>query len=433
MKKRKKLRNINETQVRGEFIDPALIRAGWSSPSVSSIKREYKISEVYNGKGRPETADYVLFYQNTRIAVVEAKRYNLPAAAGVEQVTEYAEWLDLRFAFSANGREIIAIDRKAGTQEYVSEFPTPHELLHKISLETNKISETQQNRIRRPQATLYREKDLELSNFKSQSTQRSQQGRFSNFYHKEGGFHRRENNPNVNIAGSSQKSFKEILFDHTLKFIVRHKLQIHPALFKFLQTIIEQLSGRSERSWFVDLILKYTGEIVALCFIILIACFSLNSISVVHLKDPNPYPANVPKVVPVVPKAIPVKPTQSTGAFAQKEENAIKSPTAPQFSQGVSRSLSSQNLSTTRNEGDRVALSKYKSSDARFQGIDDLLAKTLKTTMERLNSEDRNRLRRDQGDWVKKRDLAIARNPVEADAVRVKMTILRTKELEQYR
>jgi hypothetical protein len=68
---------LNEAETRAEHIDPALAAAGWGVVEESRIRREYPITlgriEGQGRRGKALTADYVLVYRNTKLAVVEAK------------------------------------------------------------------------------------------------------------------------------------------------------------------------------------------------------------------------------------------------------------------------------------------------------------------------------------------------------------------------
>ena len=70
---------MNEAETRAEHIDPALKAAGWGVVEGSRIRREYPITlgriEGHGKRGKALTADYVLEYRNTKLAVVEAKAW----------------------------------------------------------------------------------------------------------------------------------------------------------------------------------------------------------------------------------------------------------------------------------------------------------------------------------------------------------------------
>ena len=79
---------MNEAETRAEHIDPALVRAGWGVVAGSRIRREYKITlgriEGSGRRGDALTADYVLEYRNTKLAVIEAKareQHTLPGCS----------------------------------------------------------------------------------------------------------------------------------------------------------------------------------------------------------------------------------------------------------------------------------------------------------------------------------------------------------------
>jgi type I restriction enzyme R subunit len=54
-------------------------------------------------RGKPLTADYVLEYRNTRLAVVEAKAWDKALTEGVAQAKDYAGKLAVRFIYASNG------------------------------------------------------------------------------------------------------------------------------------------------------------------------------------------------------------------------------------------------------------------------------------------------------------------------------------------
>lgn len=123
---------MNETQTRSEHIDPKLIAAGWGVVAGSRIQREFPISpgrmEGAGRRGNPLKADYVLFYRNTKLAVIEAKAWNEPLTAGVAQAKTYAAKLSVRFTYSANGQGIYAIDCQTGREGPIADWPSPQDL-----------------------------------------------------------------------------------------------------------------------------------------------------------------------------------------------------------------------------------------------------------------------------------------------------------------
>ena len=141
----------NESETRAELIDPTLTAAGWGVVAGSRILREFKITQGrLIGAGRrtdPDTADYILVYQNRKLAVIEAKREELSESEGVAQAKHYAGKMAVRFAYATNGHKIYRMDlgntpvqEPANIDEpdgpvaittsegLVDHFPTPDEL-----------------------------------------------------------------------------------------------------------------------------------------------------------------------------------------------------------------------------------------------------------------------------------------------------------------
>ena len=95
--------SMNEAETRAEHIDPALKAAGWGVTEGSRIRREYPITpgriEGLGRRGKALTADYVLEYRNTKLAVVEAKAWDEALTEGVAQAKNYADKLAVRFTY----------------------------------------------------------------------------------------------------------------------------------------------------------------------------------------------------------------------------------------------------------------------------------------------------------------------------------------------
>ena len=118
-----------------KFVVPKLQEAGWDDPP-HAINEQRTFTDgriVFVGgkarRGKQKRADYVLRYrQDLPIAVVEAKARYKDAAEGLQQARDYAEILDLKFAYATNGVEIIEVDYTNGAERAVSTFPSPEEL-----------------------------------------------------------------------------------------------------------------------------------------------------------------------------------------------------------------------------------------------------------------------------------------------------------------
>ena len=132
---------MNESETRAEYIDPALAAAGWGVVEGSRIRRECFITpgriEGPGRRARPLKADYVLEYRSTKLAAIEAKAFDEELTEGVAQAKNYAGKLAVRFAYSANGRGIYAIDMETGREGETPAFPTPDELWQRTFAQAN--------------------------------------------------------------------------------------------------------------------------------------------------------------------------------------------------------------------------------------------------------------------------------------------------------
>jgi len=132
---------MNEAETRAEHIDPALAAAGWGVVEGSRIRREYQLTpgriEGQGRRGKSLTADYVLEYRNTKLAVVEAKAWDQELTEGAGQAKDYAGKLKVRFTYSTNGQGIYGIDMETGQEGEVPAYPTPEALWNLTFAEAN--------------------------------------------------------------------------------------------------------------------------------------------------------------------------------------------------------------------------------------------------------------------------------------------------------
>ncbi len=97
-------------------------------------------------RGEAMKADYLLSYKpNLPLAVLEAKDNNHSVSDGMQQALEYAEILDVPFAYSSNGDAFLEHDRTVTsgivTREIpLDEFPTPEELWNRYRKSKNYTS-----------------------------------------------------------------------------------------------------------------------------------------------------------------------------------------------------------------------------------------------------------------------------------------------------
>ena len=137
---------MDESTTRRKKIDPALYAAGWEQENfpesvILNEQRAYLIApgRVERVKTRhPKKVDYILEYHGVKLAVIEAKSDETDTAIGVPQAKQYAEMLQIRYAYSTNGDQIYFIDMGVkdvhgeyiipSSEKFVDKFPTPEEL-----------------------------------------------------------------------------------------------------------------------------------------------------------------------------------------------------------------------------------------------------------------------------------------------------------------
>ena len=131
---------LTESDTRAQYIDPALAQSGWEG---HLVRREFQITAgriIGAGKrAEPSIADYLLEYKGKRLAVIEAKKWDLPHSEGVSQAIRDGNKLRLPFAFATNGQKIRQINLVTGKEEDIDVFPTPGELWALINEPKNEL------------------------------------------------------------------------------------------------------------------------------------------------------------------------------------------------------------------------------------------------------------------------------------------------------
>ncbi len=128
-------KNLTEEDIKHRYITPAIENKGWDK---KHVRMEFAFTDgrvifdgnVHDRKAR-KRADYLLLDQhNQPIAIVEAKDASKPVGGGMQQAIEYAEILDLPFAYSSNGEAFVEHDFITGKEATIAidKFPTPDEL-----------------------------------------------------------------------------------------------------------------------------------------------------------------------------------------------------------------------------------------------------------------------------------------------------------------
>ena len=134
-------KNLSERDICTKFITPALQKAGWDLHKQILEEVFFTDGKIYvrgklTARGERKRADYILYYQDNPIAVIEAKDNKHSVRAGIQQALGYAITLDIPCVFSSNGDGFLFHDRTVTdatieTELTIDEFPSPEALWDK--------------------------------------------------------------------------------------------------------------------------------------------------------------------------------------------------------------------------------------------------------------------------------------------------------------
>lgn len=142
---------LSERDICTKYITPAIVAAGWDLQT--DIREEVSFTDGrvitrgrHHTRGKQKRADYILNYQNIRLAIVEAKKNELSVGHGMQQAIEYAEILQVPFVFTSNGDGFMFHDRTATKPPIEQElslesFPSPESLLRRYQRHTGLTDE----------------------------------------------------------------------------------------------------------------------------------------------------------------------------------------------------------------------------------------------------------------------------------------------------
>lgn len=150
-------KDLTEEDIKLKYITPALQKADWDIKS--QIRCEYyytagkiNVRENIAQRSKGKKVDYLLSYKsNLPIAIVEAKDNKVTVSHGIQQAMDYANDLDIPFAYSSNGDGFYEHNMITGEEKEIgiNEFPTPKELWQRYLKEKN-IDEEQEKLITEP-------------------------------------------------------------------------------------------------------------------------------------------------------------------------------------------------------------------------------------------------------------------------------------------
>lgn len=138
-------KQMTEEDIKLNYITPALNAAGWENGV--NITMETKITDGrISLKGNvayresAKKADYILYLNKYHpIAIVEAKDNKHSISHGLQQAKEYAEMMDVPFAYSSNGDGFQEYDFLTGAERTLTmdAFPTVDALVARYKAERN--------------------------------------------------------------------------------------------------------------------------------------------------------------------------------------------------------------------------------------------------------------------------------------------------------
>lgn len=147
----------NEETTKLQLITP-IIQQKWKSTDKIIMEYVYTAGRIsideYNvaHRGKQKKLDYLLLWMdNVLLAVVEAKGQDHSADDGYSQAVDYAKDLDVPFAFSTNGIDLIEKDMITGINKHMKleNFPGPDELWNRYLTEKG-LSNEDENAITFP-------------------------------------------------------------------------------------------------------------------------------------------------------------------------------------------------------------------------------------------------------------------------------------------
>lgn len=150
-------KELTEEDIKLKYITPALQESEWDIKNQIRCEFYYtagkiNVRENVAQRGKGKKVDYLLSYKaNIPIAIVEAKDNKVLASHGIQQGIDYAQDLDIPFAYSSNGDEFYEHDLITGEEKTIpmNEFPTPKQLWDRY-LKEKDITPEQESLITEP-------------------------------------------------------------------------------------------------------------------------------------------------------------------------------------------------------------------------------------------------------------------------------------------
>ena len=127
------MKKLTEEDIKFRYITPAIEHAGWQK---EQVLMEYFFTDgqvLVRGntirRGKRKKADYLLTHKDGQLplAIVEAKDSDHTTGSGLQQAMEYAEILNIPFAYASNGNGFIEHDFFTGAETELTSDQFPRE------------------------------------------------------------------------------------------------------------------------------------------------------------------------------------------------------------------------------------------------------------------------------------------------------------------
>lgn len=148
---------MTEEDIKNKFITPSIVNCGWNIQSNVFFEHNFTDGRIIvrgnlTARAKRKRTDYLLMHKkNFPIAIIEAKDNKHSIGSGMQQAIEYAEILDVPFAYSSNGNGFLEHDMLTGKERELTlnNFPSPETLWSRYE-STKNLNETQVKMINEP-------------------------------------------------------------------------------------------------------------------------------------------------------------------------------------------------------------------------------------------------------------------------------------------
>ncbi|MGI2304076.1 EcoAI/FtnUII family type I restriction enzme subunit R [Staphylococcus cohnii] len=153
----KSKKQMTEEDIKNKFITPSIVNCGWNIQSNVFFEHNFTDGRIIvrgnlTARAKRKRTDYLLMHKkNFPIAIIEAKDNKHSIGSGMQQAIEYAEILDVPFAYSSNGNGFLEHDMLTGKERELTlnNFPSPETLWSRYE-STKNLNETQVKMINEP-------------------------------------------------------------------------------------------------------------------------------------------------------------------------------------------------------------------------------------------------------------------------------------------